>query len=219
MANKDKNKAAASYVKTGIIAAAVLAAAGGGFLAVKGLGGNAGMEQAISDVSENAAFAADVRIAVLRMDAIQQKAKVLANLRKQREKYENELKSSVEKNQKALENEKNNIEKSQDLFAREVLQKRVMDYQRKVADFQRTVTEKAQAIEAAYQKALVGIQEKHLDGLVNAIIAKKKLSLVLDGRFVRMGADSAESLDITEEVVSSLNKRIGHYEMEKPKGF
>ena len=214
-----KNQIAKSYAKIGIVAAAVIAVAAAGLFAIKGFSGGASLSNAVADISPNAVSAGEIKIAVIRMDVIQQKASVLENLRKQREQYENELKSSLEKTQKALEKEKAEIEKSQDLLSRDALQKRVAEYQQKVANFQRTVTEKAQAIDAAFQKSLIEIQEKHLDGIVNAIIAKKNLTMVFDGRFIRINENAASALDITNDVVSALNKKITKFNMDKPKGF
>ena len=208
-----------SYKKIGIVAAAVVAIAALGFFAIKSSGGEVSIDRAVADVSPNAVSASDVRLAVIRIDVVQQKALVLDSLRKQREQYENELRSSLEKTQKALEKEKTEIEKSQDLLSREALQRRVMEYQQKVANFQRAVTEKAQALESAFQKSLVEIQEKHLDGIVGAIIEKKKLTMVFDGRIVRVGAGAVPALDITGDVISALDKRITKFQMEKPKGF
>ncbi|MDR1027147.1 MAG: OmpH family outer membrane protein [Rickettsiales bacterium] len=212
-----KNQTPKNYAKMGVIAAIAVAVAGAGVMLFRG--GSVSVENAVAEVSTNAVSAADIKMAVLRMDAIQQNAKVLDGLRKQREAYENKLKSELEKTQKALEGEKAEIEKSQDVLSREALQKRVVEYQQKVANFQRVVTEKAQAVEAAFQKALVEIQEKHLDGIVSAIIAKKNLSLVLDGRFVRVAPNAAPALDITNEVVSALDKKISKFDMPKPKGL
>jgi len=214
-----KNQTPKNYAKIGIVAAAVVAVAAGGLVLINGFSGGASVASSVAEVSENAVAAADVKIAVLRMDLIQQKAAVLDNLRKQREKYENELKATLEKTQKSLEKEKTEIEKSQDVLSRDALQRRVVEYQQKVANFQRAVTEKAQAIDAAFQRSLVAIQEKHLDPIVNAIIAKKKLTIVLDGRFVRVSEYAQPALDITGDVVSSLDKRITKFDMDKPKGF
>ncbi|MDR2268929.1 MAG: OmpH family outer membrane protein [Rickettsiales bacterium] len=213
-----KNKTLKSYAKIGIVAA-IVAIAAAVVLVIRGFSKDLPFDESVAEVSANAVSAADIKIAVIRMDAIQQKASVLEDVRKQREKYEKELKESLEKTQKALEKEKTEIEKSQDVLSREALQKRVVEYQQKVANFQRTVTEKAQAIDAAFQKSLVEIQEKHLDGIVNAIIAKKKLSIVLDGRFVRISAAAATALDITDDVAGALNKRITKFRMDTPKGF
>ena len=207
-----------SYKKIGIVAAAVVCIAGAGVLVIGG-SRNVSVAAAVSDVSVNAVSAADIKMAVIRMDVIQQKATVLDSLRKQREQYENELKAELEKTQKALEKEKTEIEKSQDLLSREALQKRVVEYQQKVANFQRVVAEKAQALESAFQKSLIEIQEKHLDGIVGAIIEKKKLAMVFDGRIVRIGVDVAPALDITNDVVNALNKKITKFQMDKPKGF
>jgi Skp family chaperone for outer membrane proteins len=214
-----KNQTVKSYAKIGIIASSVIVVAVLGFFAIRGFTGGASVSESIAGVSPNSVPASEVRIAVLRMDAIQQQAVVLDGLRKQREAYENELKASLEKTQKALEKEKTEIEKQQDVLSREALQRRVVEYQQKVSNFQRTVSEKAQAIEASYQKALVEIQDKHLDGIVNAIIDKKNLTLVLDGRFVRVSKTAAPALDITGDVISALDKKIRKFTMSKPAGF
>ena len=98
------------------------------------------------------------------------------------------------------------------------MQRRVVEYQRRVSKLQRDLTESAQAIEASYQKALNTLQQKHLDPVIEGVIAKKKLSLVIDGRMARVGAN-VKNLDITPEVVEALNKKVSGIKMEKPKGF
>ena len=70
----------------------------------------------------------------------------------------------------------------------------------------------------SYQKALNELQTKHLDPVIEGIIAKKKLSLVIDGRMARTGADVA-NLDITDEVVKALDKKVSKVKMETPQGF
>ena len=173
---------------------------------------------AVAEVSTDAANAADLRIAVISMDKIQMEAKVLEDLHKQRANFENKLKTKLEKEQKAIEKEKADIEKSQDVLSQEALQRRVVDYQRRVNDFQRHLSESAQSIESSYQDALQTIQKKHLDPVIQAIIAKKKLSLVIDGRMARMG-DNVKNLDITDEVVKALNKKVSSVKMSTPKGM
>jgi len=205
------------YAKIGIIAGAVIVVAALGVWGIGALSGKASIDRATAGISDFAVSGADMRIAVIRMDEIQGRADVLASLRKQKESFESRLRDELTRTQKALEKEKVEIEKSQDVLSREALQRRVMDYQQKVSKLQRDVTERAQAIEVEYQKALNKIQKDDLDPIIEAIIAKKDLSLVIDGRFARMG--KVEGLDITSDVVSSLNKRISSYKMPTPKGM
>ena len=215
----DKN-VTKNYTRYGIIAAIVIAIAIIGVFVIRGVSGERTIsaDDAISEVSTNAVNGADLRIAIVRMDAIQTDAKALQDLRKQKENYENKLRAELEKQQKDLEKEKAEIEKSQDVLSREALQRRVVEYQGKVGKLQRDLTERAQSIDASFQRALAQIQEKHLDPIVEAIIAKKNLSLVIDGRFARTGAN-VENLDITDDVINSLNKKVSSVKMEKPKGF
>ena len=206
------------YSKTGIIAASVVVVALIGMFAISHISKSISTESAIAEVSTNAASASDLRIAVISMDKIQMEAKVLEDLHKQRANYENKLKAKLEKEQKSIEKEKADIEKSQDVLSQEALQRRVVDYQRRVSEFQRTLSESAQSIDTVYQDALNTIQKKHLDPVIEAIIAKKKLSLVIDGRMARVGED-VKNLDITSEVIDALNKKISSVKMATPKGL
>lgn len=220
MAKTSNNPETKKYVKTGIIAAAVVVIAALGAWGISALrsGGETSVEEAMEVVTEEAASGANLRIAVVRMDAIQNEATALQDLKKQKESYEAKLRDELEKRQKELEKEKAEIEKSQDVLSRDALQRRVVDYQNKVTELQRDLTERAQSIEISFQKALNEVQAKHLDPVIEGIIAKKNLSLVIDGRFARTGAN-AENLDITNEVVSALNKKVSSVKMDTPQGF
>lgn len=206
-----------NYKKSGIIAAIVLVVAILGIWAISG-SREVSVNDAISEVSTNAVTGADMRMAVIRMDAVQTDAAALKNLRSQKESFEKKLRDELTKEQKALEKEKSEIEKSQDVLSPDALQRRVVDYQKRVSKLQRDLAERAQSIEESYQKALAQIQEKHLDPVIEGIIAKKKLSLVIDGRFARTGKDVAD-LDITDDVVKALNKKVSTIKMATPKGF
>lgn len=215
-----ENKIVVNYKKTGIIAAIVIAVAvlGVWIVGASNTNNGAAVSDAIEVVSNEAANGANMRIAVIRMDGIQMDAKVLKNLREQKESYENKLRDELTKRQKDLEAEKKEIEKSQDVLSQEALQRRVVDYQNKVAKLQRDLTERAQSVEASYQKALNEIQTKHLDPIIEGIIDKKNLSLVIDGRMARIGKD-ATNLDITDETIKALDKKVSKIKMEKPQGF
>ncbi len=216
----NEKKEVKSYKNAGIIAAVVIVIAALGALAMGAIKSNnvAPVTEAIEEVSENAANGANLRIAVIRMDAIQTDAKVLQDLKKQKESFENKLREELTRDQKKLEKEKAEIEKSQDVLSREALQRRVVDYQNKVAKLQRDLTERAQSVEMAYQKALNEIQTKHLDPIIEGIIDKKQLSLVIDGRMARTGAN-VENLDITNDVVKALDKKVSKIKMTTPQGF
>lgn len=216
--NTPVNPGVKKYAKIGIIAAVVVAIAALGVWGVSALRTNKTVEQSLSAVTDTAANGADLRIAVIRMDAIQSEAKALKDLRKQKEGFEAKLRDQLTTEQKSLEKEKTEIEKSQDVLSRDALQRRIADYQNRVAKLQRDLTERAQSVETSFQKALNDLQVKHLDPLIEGIIAKKKLSLVIDGRFARIG-DNGANLDITDDVISSLDKKVSAVKMETPKGF
>jgi len=215
---KSVNDIAKKYAKSGIIVVAVIAVAMLGVWGVSALRTNMSLDRAIAGVSKDAMSGADLRVAVIRMDAIQTGAVALKDLRKQKESYESTLRDELTREQKALEKEKAEIEKSQDVLSREALQRRVTDYQNRVTKLQRNLTERAQSIENAFQKSLAEIQVKHLDPIIEGVINKKDLSLVIDGRFARIGSNAA-SLDITDDVIGALDKKVSSVKMSKPQGF
>lgn len=221
MANKNQSSSAGKkYVKYGIIAVAVVVVAALGIWGLSALRGEktVSAEEALQVVTTDAANAADLRIAVIRMDAIQTQAAVLKDLSAQRAKYEDKLRDELESRQKELEEEKTEIEESQDVLSRDALQRRIVDYQNRVTELQRDLTERAQSIEVSFQKALNEVQEKHLDPIIEGVIAKKDLSMVIDGRFTRLG-QNATNLDITNEVISALDKKVSKVKMDTPQGF
>ena len=220
MVQTKENSAIKSYAKTGIIAAIVVVIAILGIWIGTAINGRDGVsvDRALESVSSDAVTGADLRMAIVRMDAIQNEARALQDLRKQRESFETRLRVELTAQQKKLEKEKAEIEKSQDVLSQDALQRRVVDYQNRVTKLQRDLNERAQSIEESFQKSLVEIQTKHLDPIIEGIIAKKNLSLVLDGRFARTGA-GVENLDITDEVVSALDKKVSKVKMATPKGF
>ena len=214
----EMNAQTKKYAKIGIIAGVVVVIALIAGILIGGRGKEASVSTALSEVSTNAVSAADLKIAVINMDKIQMDAKALQDLRKQRASYEEKLKSKMDQEQKALIKEKSDIEKNQDVLSQEALQRRVADYQRRVGNLQRDLNERASAIDASYQSALATLQKKHLDPIIEGVIAKKNLSLVIDGRMARIGANVKE-LDVTDEVVNALNKKVSSVKMDKPKGF
>lgn len=219
MATKQTPK---NYAKIGIIAAivVVIAALGAwGISAITKSGGGESIGKIMQDVSPDAVTGADLRIAIVRMDEITNRANALVDLRKQKESFESKLRAELEREQKSLEKEKTEIEKSQDVLSRDALQRRVVEYQNRIAKLQRDVTERAQAIEAAFQSALARVQENDLNPVIEGIIAKKDLSLVIDGRFARISDKAADALDITGEVVKALDRKVSHIKMDTPKGF
>lgn len=223
MANKTSTPvapAAKNYKKIGIIAAAVLVVGVIGVCVVSAMNSakTSNLDAAMAEVTSDAANGADLRIAVIRMDAIQNQAAALKNLREQKESYEKKLRDELTREQKALEKEKAEIEKSQDILSRDALQRRVVDYQGRVAKLQQDLAERAQNIEISFQNALNDVQTNHLDPIIEATIEKKNLSMVIDGRFARTGA-GAENLDITDQIINALNKKVSSVKMAKPAGF
>lgn len=218
MKTSELNPVLKKYTKMGIIAFAVIVVAVLGIFAISSINKNTKLSTALEGVSTDAKNAAELRIALVSLDKVQMESKAFKNLTEQRTNYENKLKARLEKEQKAIEKEEADIKKSQDMLSQEALQRRVAEYQRHINEFRRELNESAHAVEVSYQNALNILQQKHLDPIIDGVIAKKNLSLLLESRVARTGKDVA-GLDITDEIVEALNKKVSSIKMEKPKGF
>lgn len=218
MKTSELNPVLKKYTKMGIIAFAVIVVAVLGIFAISSMNKNTKLSTALAGVSTDAKSAAELRIALVSLDKVQMESKAFKDLTEQRTNYENKLKARLEKEQKAIEKEEADIKKSQDMLSQEALQRRVAEYQRHINEFRRELNESAHAVEVSYQNALNTLQQKHLDPIIDGVIAKKNLSLLLESRVARTGKDVA-GLDITDEIVEALNKKVSSIKMEKPKGF
>lgn len=218
MKTSELNPVLKKYTKMGIIAVAVIVVAVLGIFAISSINKNTKLSTALAGVSTDAKNAAELRIALVSLDKVQMESKAFKDLTEQRTNYENKLKARLEKEQKAIEKEEADIKKSQDMLSQEALQRRVAEYQRHINEFRRELNESAHAVEVSYQNALNILQQKHLDPIIDGVIAKKNLSLLLESRVARTGKDVA-GLDITDEIVEALNKKVSSIKMEKPKGF
>ena len=125
MAKANTNITIKNYKKTGIIAAIVLVVAALGVWAIASMRHEVTVNEAISEVSSDAVSGADLRMAVIRMDTVQADAAALKDLRAQKENYEKKLRDELTSEQKSLEKEKAEIEKSQDVLSPDALQRRV----------------------------------------------------------------------------------------------
>lgn len=218
MKTTELNPVLKKYTKMGIIAFAVIVVAVLGIFAISSINKNTKLSTALAGVSTEAKNAAELRIALVSLDKVQMESKAFKDLTEQRTNYENKLKARLEKEQKAIEKEEADIKKSQDMLSQEALQRRVAEYQRHINEFRRELNESAHAVEVSYQNALNILQQKHLDPIIDGVIAKKNLSLLLESRVARIGKNVA-GLDITDEIVEALNKKVSSIKMEKPKGF
>jgi len=208
-----------NMARMGIVAAIVVAVGAAAMLALAPARTGMTIEQSLSGVTGDAVTGAELRIAVIRMDEIQANATVLADLRRQKESFESRLRDDMNREQRALERERDEIERAQGMLSQDALQRRVMEFQQRVATLQRTTMERAQSIEVNFQQALVEIQRRDLDPIIEGIIARKNLALVIDGRFARVGAAAPAGLDITDDVIGALNRRTTSFRMSRPAGF
>ncbi|MBN2675686.1 MAG: OmpH family outer membrane protein, partial [Alphaproteobacteria bacterium] len=89
-------------------------------------------------------------------------------------------------------------------------------YQKELMKYQKDMQEKSAAIEKSYREALQQVQESTLDATIKDVAGKKKVSVVLNSSQSILLNDK---LDITDDVITVLNRRLPKMHMDTPKGF
>ncbi|MBL0690585.1 MAG: OmpH family outer membrane protein [Alphaproteobacteria bacterium] len=157
-----------------------------------------------------------VSVAVIKMEVLQQEALVMKSLKDQLNKFQKQLEDEGESIKKSFEVEKIELEKQQGIVSKDAFQQKITEYQQNIYKQQKLLSEKGQALETEFQKALAFIQKDYLDRIIQAVANKKGIHIILDGRSAQTFDDR---LDITDDVIKTLDNSLKDYRIKKPKGF
>ncbi|MCL2369237.1 MAG: hypothetical protein FWC83_01010, partial [Alphaproteobacteria bacterium] len=117
-----------NMARMGIVAAIVIAVGATTMMMLAPPRSGASLEQALAGIGTDAVMGADLRIAVIRMDQIQENANILTDLRRQKESFESRLRDELTRTQRTLEREREEIERAQGMLSQDALQRRVMEF-------------------------------------------------------------------------------------------
>lgn len=150
------------------------------------------------------AFAKEMKLAVVDLQAVLEKAIVTESFKNQREKITQSIQSELSKKEVELKKDEDNLSAKKGKISEEEFAKKVQEFNRKVSSVQKDVSEKQEKVEAALSKSFEEIQTS-VAKVVNKIAKKDKINLVLPKSQVMFADDN---LDITLEVITELNKTI-----------
>ncbi|MHA1540448.1 MAG: OmpH family outer membrane protein [Alphaproteobacteria bacterium] len=155
-------------------------------------------------------------MAIIDMYKITTEATALKGLNEQRKNYAEKLKKEASRKEEALMKAKKDIESKQSVLSKEALQKKAQEYQKSLMDYQKDMSEKSAGIEKSYREALQKVQKGTLDGVINDVAKKKKVTIVLNSSQAIL---LNPVLNITEDIIKVLNNRLPKVHMATPKGF
>ncbi|MDB2414773.1 OmpH family outer membrane protein [Rickettsiales bacterium] len=143
-------------------------------------------------------------IAVVDIKAIMEGSKAAEDVRNQIKKSRNKYQSEIAKKEETLRQDDQKLAKLHSTLSPEAFEAKKKEFKEKLIEVQRDVQIKRSKLDTALTKALETIQETILS-IVEDLAKEKKFDLALPNSQVLY---SDESLDITQEVLDLLNKKL-----------
>ncbi len=176
-----------------------------------------GSKNDLGDVSKTSITEqGQVYFAIIDMYKITAESDALKGLNAKRQKFTEALKKEAKRREEALMKAKKEIESKQSVLSKEALQQKAGEYQRSLMAYQKEMQEKSASIEKLYRETLQKVQANTLDEVINDVAKKKNVSIVLNqAQTILLN----KSLDITDDVIKVMNRRLPTVHMGTPKGF
>ncbi len=149
-------------------------------------------------------------IAVLDVEKIVRDSTVMQDIQKKVSKKQEEYQKDVNKKQKALEAEQKKIEGKKNVLAKDALDKEVADFEKKVEDLKQYVDTKQNNLKKASLEAMSKVNDKIKD-IISDIAKEKNLDVIVPAA---QSLYYKETLDISSEVLTRLNKKITKIEVK-----
>lgn len=132
----------------------------------------------------------------------------------QMQKLRSAFSAKVSKKESALRQEEKDLAGQVSILAPDVFADRRRQFEDKVAKLQRDVHEQQQALEQTYAAGIGQIRQTIVE-ILQGLIEKRHIALVMPRTAILVGS---RSLDITDEVLSQLNKRLPTVTLTPPSG-
>ena len=151
----------------------------------------------------NSAFAEE-KIAILDIEKIAKEAKAVLSIQKLVSKKQDQFQIEINKKQDVLEADQKKIEAKRNILSKEAFDKEQNAFAKKVEDLKEFVAQKQTSLKKASAEAMEKVNDKMKD-VVEDIAKEKQITLILPASQVIFSVDG---LDITDEVLVKLDKKI-----------
>lgn len=143
-------------------------------------------------------------IVVVNVKVIVDESEAAKSIADQVEKKRDEYQEEVDEQEEALRKQDQELAQQRSLLSKEAFEQQVKEFRAKVLDAQREVQERRSKLENAYVEALAEIK-KHTLEIIEDLAKKRKFSIALPKSQLLYSTDS---LDISDDVLSELNRRL-----------
>lgn len=149
-------------------------------------------------------FAANANIAVLDIEKIAKEAKAVHDIQNKVTKKQDEYQKEINKKQTSLESEQKKLESKKNILSKEAFEKEQKDFEKKIDELKTFVEKKQNSLKKASADGMTKVNDKMKD-IIAEMAKEKDLQVILPTSQIVFSVDN---LDISEEVLERLNKKI-----------
>lgn len=154
--------------------------------------------------SHAASAAAAGNVAVLNLQTIMRDSAAAKSIKDQLDKKQKSFQSELSSKESQLQKEEQELAKQRNVLAQDAFEQKVKDFKNKAGNAQRDMQAKKAQLDKAFGQALGEVQ-KSVTVILEAMAKERGFSVVIPTQQILY---SDPSLDITQDVLSKLNKSL-----------
>ncbi len=154
-----------------------------------------------------------VNVAIIDINEIRRKAKVVQNIRNQINKYRKIFQDEIKKDEEKLRKANQELSRQRAILSPEAFAEERRKFEQRLVEVQRKVQERRQSLDRAFNTSMQAVENK-LSGIVTGIANIKKLSLILRRNQTVL---ASEALSITNDALAVLDKKMPTYKVADPR--
>lgn len=143
-------------------------------------------------------------IAVLDIERIAKESKAVHDIQAKVSKKQDEFQKEITKKQTEVESDQKRLEAKKTTFSKEGFEKEQKAFEKKIDALKELVEKRQNSLKKASADSMVKVNDKMKD-IISEIAKEKELNLIIPSSQVVFSADS---LDISAEVLEKLNKKV-----------
>lgn len=169
-------------------------------------------QQAKSGQAQQGAEPSIVRMGVINLEEIDQKAALFKSIRAQMEQYRTAFQAAIKSEEDELRKADKELARQRAILSAEAYAEERRKFEKSVVDFQRQAQQRKQNLSVVYNKAIVEAQT-HLRKIVEQYAKENNIALVLRSDTV---AYYLQALDMTGIILDRLDKAVPSIKVPKP---
>ncbi len=154
-----------------------------------------------------------VNVAIIDVNEIRRKAKVVQNIRDQINKYRKIFQNEIKKDEEKLRKANQELSRQRAILSPEAFAEERRKFEQRLVEVQRKVQERRRSLDRAFNTSMRAVENK-LSVIVTGIAKIKNLSLILRRDQTVL---ASEALSITNDALAIIDKKMPTYKVADPR--